>query len=83
MIVKCVENAANERRRFQPMAKGISVKIEEKAPIREPHLARHTKAQMHYRKYRKEKITAGILIFGVPPGEPISMPVPCEKTFVT
>ena len=52
MIVKCVENAANERRRFQPMAKGISVKIEEKAPIREPHLARHTKAQMHDRKYR-------------------------------
>ena len=34
-------------------------------------------------KYRKEKIMAGILIFGVPPGEPISMPVPCEKTFVT
>ena len=36
MIAKCVENAANERRRFQPMAKDISVKIEEKAPIPEP-----------------------------------------------
>ena len=53
MIVKCVENGADECRRFQPMEKGISVKIEEKAPIREPHLARHTKAETHFRKWRE------------------------------
>ena len=44
------KKARDERRHFLPMAKGRTVKSEEKAANPERRLARHTKAQTHFRK---------------------------------
>ena len=61
------ENAVDERRRFLPMAKGRTVKSDEKTAIPEPHFARCTKAQMHFREATKNKTWAASSIFGGSP----------------